>query len=87
VGTQPPRCRRGQLLLGRGVEPFVATEIADADKVDVLRAYLRRWKAEVGVFFDGVSATSPEADLRRIAGGHPVFLVQDPPSEGGDEPR
>ena len=49
--------------------------IADADKVDVLRAYLRRWKAEVGVFFDGVSADSPETELRRIAPNHPVFLI------------
>lgn len=67
----------GQLLLGRRVEPFTATEIADADKVDVLRAYLRRWKAEVGVFFDGVSAQSPESELIRIAADHPVFLVRD----------
>jgi deazaflavin-dependent oxidoreductase (nitroreductase family) len=66
----------GELLLGRHVEPFVAREIADADKVDVLRAYLRRWKAEVGVFFDGVSAKSPEADLRRIAPNHPVFVIE-----------
>ena len=28
----------------------------DADKREVLRAYLKRWKAEVGVFFDGVDA-------------------------------
>jgi len=25
-----------------------------------LRAYLARWKAEVGVFFDGVGPDSPE---------------------------
>ena len=47
-----------------------------ADKVEVLRAYLHRWKAEVGVFFEGVSAKSPESELRRIAPNHPVFIVQ-----------
>lgn len=68
---------QGQLVLGRHVEPFGATEIADADKVDVLRAYLRRWKAEVGIFFDGVSADSPDSELRRIAPNHPVFRIEE----------
>jgi hypothetical protein len=36
---------------------------------------LKRWKAEVGVFFDGVSADSSEEDLRRIAPKHPVFRI------------
>ena len=66
----------GQLVLGRRVESFVATEVADDDKVEILRAYLKRWKAEVGVFFDGVSATSSEAELRRIAPDHPVFRIE-----------
>ena len=45
----------GELRVGRRIEAFTATEIADAEKVPILRAYLQRWKAEVGVFFDGVS--------------------------------
>jgi hypothetical protein len=49
--------------------------LADADKEEILRAYLRRWKWEVGKFFDGVSADSPSEDLRRIAPEHPVFRV------------
>jgi deazaflavin-dependent oxidoreductase (nitroreductase family) len=65
----------GVLLLGRRRQPFAATEIADANKREVLRAYLKRWKAEVGVFFDGVDASSPDAELDRIAPRHPVFLV------------
>jgi deazaflavin-dependent oxidoreductase (nitroreductase family) len=65
----------GELRLGRRVEKFHATEIADADKEDVLRAYLKRWKAEVGVFFDGVGADSPAEDVRRIAPKHPVFVL------------
>jgi deazaflavin-dependent oxidoreductase (nitroreductase family) len=71
--------REGELRVGRRVEQFRATEIADADKVPILRAYLGRWKAEVGVFFDGVSATSPEADILRIAPNHPVFEIEPPP--------
>ena len=66
----------GELRVGRRVEPFRATEVSDADKVPILRAYLKRWKAEVGVFFSGVSATSPEADVLRIAPDHPVFRVE-----------
>ena len=66
----------GTLLLGRRREPFRATEVDDDAKPAVLRAYLKRWKAEVGVFFDGVGPDSPEADLRRIAPDHPVFRLE-----------
>jgi deazaflavin-dependent oxidoreductase (nitroreductase family) len=65
----------GELRIGRRFEPFDATELADDEKVPVLRAYLRRWKVEVGVFFDGVDAGSPEGELRRIAPNHPVFAI------------
>jgi deazaflavin-dependent oxidoreductase (nitroreductase family) len=70
----------GELRVGRHTEAFQATEIPDDDKPPILRAYLKRWKAEVGVFFGGVSATSPEEDLRRIAPDHPVFRVEPAPS-------
>jgi deazaflavin-dependent oxidoreductase (nitroreductase family) len=65
----------GELRVGRRVEQFTATEVADADKPGVLRAYLKRWRFEVGAFFDGVDADAPEADLRRIAPGYPVFRI------------
>ena len=61
VGAQPRAAGTGELRVGRRVEAFRAVEVADADKVDVLRDYLRRWKMEVGVFFDGVG---PDADRR-----------------------
>ena len=67
----------GELRVGRRTETFRATELADADKPPVLRAYLKRWKAEVGIFFSGVSATSTDDDLRRIAPDHPVFVLDD----------
>jgi deazaflavin-dependent oxidoreductase (nitroreductase family) len=65
------------LLLGRKRQHCVATELADADKVEILRAYLKRWKAEVGVFFDGTSANSTDEQLLAIAPKHPVFILDD----------
>ena len=63
----------GELRIGRKVERFAATEVADDDKPAILRPYLKRWKFEVGVFFDGVNAKAPDEELRRIAPGYPVF--------------
>jgi deazaflavin-dependent oxidoreductase (nitroreductase family) len=68
----------GELRLGRRVEPFEATEVNDDDKPEILRAYLRRWKVEVGVFFGGVGPDSPQEELRRIAPDHPVFSLRAP---------
>jgi deazaflavin-dependent oxidoreductase (nitroreductase family) len=65
----------GVLIVGRRREPFRAVEVADADKRGILRAYLKRWKAEVGMFFDGVSATSSDAEVDAIAAEHPVFRL------------
>lgn len=65
----------GRLLVGPRSEHFTATELGDDEKVPVLRAYLKRWKFEVGVFFDGVGPDSDEQELRRIAPRHPVFRL------------
>ncbi|WP_338775915.1 nitroreductase family deazaflavin-dependent oxidoreductase [Streptomyces sp. DG1A-41] len=65
----------GELHLGKRVDTFTATEVADDDKTPILRAYLKRWKAEVGVFFNGVGPDSPDDQLRRIAPDHPVFEI------------
>jgi deazaflavin-dependent oxidoreductase (nitroreductase family) len=66
---------RLHLLLGSRRTAYRAVELADDEKVPVLRAYLRRWKAEVGVFFDGTSAESSDAELAAIAPRHPVFRL------------
>jgi hypothetical protein len=63
-------------LLGRGRERIRAVEVADADKVAILRAYLQRWKWEVGQFFGGVGPDASADDLQRIAPDHPVFRVE-----------
>ena len=66
----------GRLLLGRRAEPFSATELADAEKMPLLRAYLKRWKAEVGAFFDGVGPDASDEEMARIAPKHPVFRLR-----------
>jgi deazaflavin-dependent oxidoreductase (nitroreductase family) len=65
----------GRLRLGRRSEPFTATELCDDEKPPLLRAYLKRWKFEVGVFFEGVGPDSSDEELRRIAPDHPVFRL------------
>lgn len=66
----------GELRLGSRREIFRAREVADADKVTILRAYLKKWAFEVNQFFQGVGADAPEAELARIAPGYPVFLIE-----------
>jgi deazaflavin-dependent oxidoreductase (nitroreductase family) len=63
------------LLRGRHRDERVATELEDSEKVPVLRAYLKRWKAEVGVFFEGVGPDSTDEQLAAIAPRHPVFRL------------
>jgi len=67
---------QGELHLGRRVEPFRATELGDDAKPDVLRAYLKRWKMEIGVFFNGVGPDASDDKLREIAPGYPVFRIE-----------
>lgn len=66
----------GELRLGRRREPFTATEVADADKVPVLRHYLRRWGWEVGKFFEGIDAGSTDEQLLTAAPDFPVFRLE-----------
>ena len=65
----------GELRLGRTVEPFRAREVPDDDKPAILREYLRRWKAEVRVFFDGIDEHATDAQIAELAPGFPVFEV------------
>jgi hypothetical protein len=61
--------------VGRRAEEFSAIELDDSEKPPLLRAYLKKWKWEVGQFFGGVGPDAPEEDLRRIAPDHPVFRI------------
>ncbi len=69
------RSGEGELRLGSRREAIRVRELTDDEKSAVLRAYLRRWKIEVGAFFQGVGPDAPETDLRRIAPDYPVFLL------------
>jgi deazaflavin-dependent oxidoreductase (nitroreductase family) len=65
----------GRLLVGRRAETFSAVELPDEEKPALLRAYLKRWKWEVGQFFGGVGPDASDEELRRIAPDHPVFRL------------
>ena len=72
----------GELRIGSRVERFAATELEDVAKPEILREYLRRWKAEVDVFFDGVKPDATTEELSAIASGYPVFVIQPAASTG-----
>lgn len=65
----------GRLRRGRRRDVFVATELADADKAPIIRAYLTEWAFEVGKFFDGITKDSTDAELAAVAAGFPVFEI------------
>lgn len=65
----------GELRVGRRIEHFKPIELGDDEKPALLRAYLKRWKWEVGMFFEGVDATASDEKLREIAPGYPVFRI------------
>jgi deazaflavin-dependent oxidoreductase (nitroreductase family) len=65
----------GELRLGKHAEAFRGRELTDDEKVPVLRAYLKRWKAEVGIFFEGTGPDSSDEEIRAIAPKHPAFEV------------
>jgi deazaflavin-dependent oxidoreductase (nitroreductase family) len=65
----------GELVLGRRVTPVGAVELADEDKIPVLRAYLKRFGWEVGMFFENLTKSSTDAELREVAPGFPVFRL------------
>ena len=65
----------GELRVGQRTEVFRGRELSDEEKVPVLRAYLKRWKFEVGAFFDGVGPDSSDAEILVIAAKHPAFEV------------
>lgn len=85
--THNMRAAGGGELHKRGhVEHFRATELADADKPEILRAYLKKWGWEVGAFFKGLDAKSTDAELLAAARKYPVFRITStaPPSTASD---
>ena len=66
----------GELRVGRRIQPFTAEELPDVAKPAILRAYLRRWKFEIGTFFAGVGPDAGDDELAAIAAGYPVFRIR-----------
>ena len=66
----------GELRIGRRVEKFTAAEVPAEDRPPLLRAYLKKWKWETGMFFQGVGPDAAESELQRIAPDHPVFRIR-----------
>jgi deazaflavin-dependent oxidoreductase (nitroreductase family) len=64
------------LILGRRRLERTAVEIPVAERTPILRAYLERWKFEVGMFFDGIAPDSTDAEFAAIAAKHPVFVLR-----------
>ena len=64
------------LRVGHRVERVEAVEVPDDAKPEVLRAYLRRWKWEVGRFFDGLGPDAADDELRAAGPRHPVFEIR-----------
>ena len=56
----------------RGSVPLLAED----EKVRVLRAFLKRWKFDVGAFFDGVGPESTDEQLLAIAPRLPALEVE-----------
>jgi deazaflavin-dependent oxidoreductase (nitroreductase family) len=65
----------GRLRKGRRTEEITVVEVADADKLPVLRQYLVTWAWEVGQFFEGIDKTSSDEELLAAAPGFPVFRI------------
>jgi hypothetical protein len=63
------------LILGRHRQLRTATEVPVADSVPILRSYLKRWKFEVGMFFDDIGPDSDDAEWAAEASRHPVFAL------------
>jgi len=66
----------GELRLGSRAEPFRATELADAVKPALIRAYLARWGWQVKPFFPGLSSKSSDDTLLAAAPGYPTFRLE-----------
>jgi deazaflavin-dependent oxidoreductase (nitroreductase family) len=61
---------QGRLRVGRRAQSFHAVELADDEKPPLLRAYLRKWKFEVGVF---LPVLDPTLQTRNCATSRPII--------------
>lgn len=67
---------RAELRVGRRREAVAPIELSDDAKPPVIRAYLHRWKFELGAFFEGIDENATDEQIRAIAPGFPVFELR-----------
>ncbi|SRR6266496_1871588 len=66
----------GRLRQGSNVTDFRAVELADKEKVGVLRAYLKRWWSLVAQITTITSPDAPDEEIVKAASLHPVFRLE-----------
>ncbi|MEU2082969.1 nitroreductase family deazaflavin-dependent oxidoreductase [Streptomyces albus] len=64
-----------ELFHGKRGRRFTAVEVPDAEKPEILREYLRKWKWEIGAFFPGLGPDAPREALLEAAPRYPVFRL------------
>lgn len=64
------------LSVGKKRRQWVAEEVTGDQRLPVMRAYLTKWKPEVGAFFHGVGPDATEEEFRVEAERHPVFRLR-----------
>ncbi|MDJ1131363.1 nitroreductase family deazaflavin-dependent oxidoreductase [Streptomyces iconiensis] len=65
----------GELFHGKRGRGFTAVEVPEKERPEILRAYLKKWKWEVGTFFKGVRPDSTDEEFLAAAPRHPVFRI------------
>jgi deazaflavin-dependent oxidoreductase (nitroreductase family) len=71
----------GRIRFGRQVFAFRAHELADDQKIPILRAYLKRWWSLVAQMTPITSPNAPDAQIAGAAYLHPVFSLEEIPGE------
>ncbi len=66
----------GRLRLGNNVTAFRARELANEEKLLVLRAYFNTWWAQSAPLTTVKSADAPDEEITRAAPTHPVFVLE-----------
>ena len=66
--------KTGILRLGRKSEPIAVEEVADEQKLPILREYLKHWAMETASMF-GLPKEPTDEQIAAIVSRHPVFRI------------
>jgi deazaflavin-dependent oxidoreductase (nitroreductase family) len=66
----------GRIRLGSQVMDFHSVELADAEKLPILRAYMKRFWSLVAGMTTVTSPDAPDEEIARAAPMHPVFRLE-----------